>query len=81
MTTTPKMTESAARKSSANISNTCGPRSANYYSEPLVADHASMQYLWDIEGKKYLDFFGGIVTIVGRALQSQSHIQDQGAGR
>ncbi len=22
-----------------------------------------MQYLWDIEGKKYLDFFGGIVTI------------------
>jgi 4-aminobutyrate aminotransferase len=22
-----------------------------------------MQYLWDLEGKKYLDFFGGIVTI------------------
>ena len=22
-----------------------------------------MQYLWDIEGNKYLDFFGGIVTI------------------
>jgi 4-aminobutyrate aminotransferase len=22
-----------------------------------------MQYLWDVEGKKYLDFFGGIVTI------------------
>jgi len=27
-----------------------------------------MQHLWDIEGKKYLDFFGGIVTIsVGHA--------------
>jgi len=26
-------------------------------------DHASMQYLWDIDGNKYLDFFGGIVTI------------------
>jgi 4-aminobutyrate aminotransferase len=27
-----------------------------------------MQYLWDLEGKKYLDFFGGIVTIsVGHA--------------
>ncbi len=40
----------------------------NYYHEPLVADHASMQYLWDIEGNKYLDFFGGILTIgVGHA--------------
>ncbi len=39
------------------------PAVANYYQKPLVADHASMQYLWDVEGKKYLDFFGGIVTI------------------
>jgi 4-aminobutyrate aminotransferase len=39
------------------------PAVANYYQKPLVADHASMQYLWDLEGKKYLDFFGGIVTI------------------
>jgi 4-aminobutyrate aminotransferase-like enzyme len=39
-----------------------------YYADPLVTDHASMQYLWDSEGKKYLDFFGGIVTIsVGHA--------------
>jgi acetylornithine/succinyldiaminopimelate/putrescine aminotransferase len=27
-----------------------------------VTDHASMQHLWDVEGNKYLDFFGGIVT-------------------
>jgi 4-aminobutyrate aminotransferase len=39
------------------------PAVANYYSQPLVADHASMQYVWDLEGKKYLDFFGGILTI------------------
>jgi 4-aminobutyrate aminotransferase-like enzyme len=39
------------------------PAVTNYYREPLVADHASMQYLWDIEGNKYLDFFGGIVTV------------------
>jgi 4-aminobutyrate aminotransferase-like enzyme len=39
------------------------PAVTNYYAKPLVADHASMQYLWDIEGNKYLDFFGGIVTI------------------
>lgn len=34
-----------------------------YYTDPLVTDHASMQYLWDVDGKKYLDFFGGIVTV------------------
>ncbi|HEV2616610.1 MAG TPA: aspartate aminotransferase family protein [Candidatus Acidoferrales bacterium] len=39
------------------------PAVTNYFKRPLVADHASMQYLWDLEGRKYLDFFGGIVTI------------------
>jgi 4-aminobutyrate aminotransferase-like enzyme len=39
------------------------PSVTNYYKQPLVAERASMQYLWDIEGRKYLDFFGGIVTI------------------
>jgi 4-aminobutyrate aminotransferase len=44
------------------------PSISTYYSEPLVTDHASMQYLWDVDGNKYLDFFGGIVTIsVGHA--------------
>lgn len=39
------------------------PSVSTYFEDPLVTDHASMQYLWDIEGNKYLDFFGGIVTI------------------
>src|SRR2546423_939762 len=39
------------------------PSITTYFSEPLVTDHASMQYLWDAEGNRYLDFFGGIVTI------------------
>src|SRR6266571_8195991 len=39
------------------------PSVSTYFAEPLVTDHASMQYLWDADGKKYLDFFGGIVTI------------------
>jgi 4-aminobutyrate aminotransferase-like enzyme len=44
------------------------PSISLYYSDPLVTDHASMQYLWDVDGTKYLDFFGGIVTIsVGHA--------------
>src|SRR6267378_1116252 len=39
------------------------PSVTNYYADPLVTDHASMQHLWDVDGNKYLDFFGGIVTI------------------
>jgi 4-aminobutyrate aminotransferase len=44
------------------------PSISTYYTEPLVTDHGSMQHLWDVDGNKYLDFFGGIVTIsVGHA--------------
>src|SRR5437588_13037937 len=39
------------------------PSITTYFAEPLVTDHASMQFLWDADGNKYLDFFGGIVTI------------------
>jgi 4-aminobutyrate aminotransferase-like enzyme len=39
------------------------PSVSTYFTDPLVTDHASMQHLWDVEGRKYLDFFGGIVTI------------------
>src|SRR5438874_8202024 len=39
------------------------PSVTTYYSEPVPMDHALMQHVWDVDGKKYLDFFGGIVTI------------------
>lgn len=39
------------------------PAVTNYYDRPLVADRASMQYVWDVDGRRYLDFFGGILTI------------------
>ena len=39
------------------------PSVTTYFTDALVTDHASMQHLWDSEGRKYLDFFGGIVTI------------------
>ena len=39
------------------------PAVSNYYAKPLVADRGSMQYVWDLDGRKYLDFFGGILTI------------------
>src|SRR5512141_1786400 len=44
------------------------PSLAHSYNEPLWADHGEMQYLWDSQGKRYLDFFCGIVTVsVGHA--------------
>ncbi len=39
------------------------PSVFHYFQEPLVIDHAKDQYVWDIDGNQYLDFFGGIVTI------------------
>jgi alanine-glyoxylate transaminase / (R)-3-amino-2-methylpropionate-pyruvate transaminase len=40
-----------------------------YYGErPLVVTRAQGDWLWDHEGKRYLDFFGGILTVsVGHA--------------
>lgn len=39
-----------------------------YFKDPLVIDHAKGQYVFDLDGRQYLDFLGGIVTIsVGHA--------------
>ena len=44
------------------------PSVFHYYKEPLVLDRAQDQYVWDMDGNQYLDFFGGIVTVsVGHA--------------
>src|ERR1039457_7187933 len=67
MTTQPKPTtrsEEVIRKHKEYL----WPAVTNFYQEPLVADRGSMQYVWDVEGRRYLDFFGGILTIsVGHA--------------
>ena len=39
------------------------PAVFHYYKEPLVVTRAKDQYVWDIDGNQYLDFFGGIVTV------------------
>ena len=57
------------------------PIVANYYEEPLVVDHAKGSTVVDVEGREYLDFFGGIVTIsvghcnekVTGAIERQTH--------
>ncbi len=40
------------------------PAVTPYYGEhPIVVDRAKDQYLWDVEGRRYLDFFGGVLTV------------------
>ncbi|MCM2422413.1 MULTISPECIES: aspartate aminotransferase family protein [Streptomyces] len=35
---------------------------ATYYSEPIEITHGQGRHVWDAEGNRYLDFFGGILT-------------------
>ena len=54
---------------------------ATYYDEPLVIDHAKDHSVFDADGKEYLDFFGGILTVsvghcndkVTQAIDAQTH--------
>jgi 4-aminobutyrate aminotransferase-like enzyme len=39
------------------------PSVFHYFKEPLVVTRAKDQFVWDARGNRYLDFFGGIVTI------------------
>ncbi len=39
------------------------PSVANYYKDPLAIDYGEGCYLYDTDGNKYLDFFGGILTV------------------
>lgn len=39
------------------------PAVFHYYKEPLVVSHAKDQYVWDADGRQYLDFFAGILTV------------------
>lgn len=39
-----------------------------YGDDPIVVDHAKDQYIYDIEGNRYLDFLGGVLTVsIGHA--------------
>ncbi|NOX63992.1 MAG: aspartate aminotransferase family protein [Chloroflexi bacterium] len=38
------------------------PNHILYYTEPMALDRGDGMYVWDVEGNKYLDFFGGILT-------------------
>ncbi len=63
MTTQPKAIASRSEEVIRKHREYLWPAVANFYERPLVAERAHMQHLWDLEGRKYLDFFGGILTI------------------
>jgi 4-aminobutyrate aminotransferase-like enzyme len=39
------------------------PSCANYYAEPIVLDKGAGSRVTDLDGREYLDFFGGILTL------------------
>jgi 4-aminobutyrate aminotransferase-like enzyme len=39
------------------------PSVFHFFQEPLVVARAKDQYVWDADGRQYLDFLGGIVTV------------------
>ena len=44
------------------------PAVATYYQEPIVLSHGAGEYVWDADGNRYLDCFGGVLTVsVGHA--------------
>jgi len=51
------------------------------YSEPISIDHGEGSYVFDVEGNRYLDFFGGVLTtMIGHAEPSVvAAVQQQAA--
>ncbi len=39
------------------------PNIANYYAEPIAMARGEGHHLYDVDGREYLDFFGGILTV------------------
>lgn len=55
---------------------------ALYYKEPLEITHGEGRHVWDAQGKKYLDFFGGILTtMTAHALPEVTKAVSEQAGR
>ncbi len=55
---------------------------ALYYAEPLEITHGEGRHVWDAEGRRYLDFFGGILTtMTAHALPEVTKAVAEQAGR
>ena len=55
---------------------------ALYYDEPLEITHGEGRHVWDAQGNRYLDFFGGILTtMTAHALPEVTKAVTEQAGR
>lgn len=55
---------------------------ALYYADPMEITHGEGRHVWDAEGNKYLDFFGGILTtMTAHALPEVTKAVSEQAGR
>ncbi|MGC5341523.1 aspartate aminotransferase family protein [Streptomyces sp. DT171] len=55
---------------------------ALYYRQPLELTHGEGRHVWDAEGRRYLDFFGGILTtMTAHALPEVTEAVAEQAGR
>lgn len=55
---------------------------ALYYRDPLEITHGEGRHVWDAEGRRYLDFFGGILTtMTAHALPEVTKAVGDQAGR
>ncbi|MFF8828222.1 aspartate aminotransferase family protein [Streptomyces sp. NPDC015131] len=53
-----------------------------YYQEPIEITHGEGRYVWDATGRRYLDFFGGILTtMTAHALPEVTKAVTEQAGR
>ncbi|MFG2212089.1 aspartate aminotransferase family protein [Streptomyces sp. NPDC048638] len=53
-----------------------------YYRQPIEITHGEGRYVWDAEGNRYLDFFGGILTtMTAHALPEVTKAVGEQAGR
>ncbi|WP_411575086.1 aspartate aminotransferase family protein [Streptomyces fradiae] len=53
-----------------------------YYDEPIEITHGEGRHVWDAEGNRYLDFFGGILTtMTAHALPEVTKAVTEQAGR
>ncbi|RST17818.1 aspartate aminotransferase family protein [Streptomyces sp. WAC05374] len=53
-----------------------------YYRDPIEITHGEGRYVWDAGGKRYLDFFGGILTtMTAHALPEVTKAISEQAGR
>lgn len=51
------------------------------HAEPISIDHGEGSYVWDVEGNKYLDWFGGVLTtMIGHSIpEVLTAVQEQAA--